>query len=89
MKNKIILLALIPLLAVLFITCSPPPFSEPSSEPRGIFAADTATPSNYNFGIVKVRDLVSPFETPALGQVGSHWQVYWSQAQAAVGNAPS
>ena len=85
--KKFVLFAFIILLSVLFVTCNST--DTPVFESRGIYPVGTATPSNYHYGIVKVRDLVSPLETPAFGQKGSHFQVYWSEAQASSGSEPN
>ena len=48
----------------------------------------TPTPSGYRAGYVVVRDLAVPLSTPAPGQVGTHWQIYWHEVQPSVARTP-
>jgi len=84
--KKLALLAFVILVSVLLVTCNNA--DVPIYETRGIFPVGTATPSNYHYGIVKIRDLVVPLQTPSFGQTGSHFQTYWSQAQVSTSVEP-
>ena len=54
-----------------------------------IYPAGTPSPAGYQPGLVVFQDLDIPVNTPAPGQIGSHWQVYWSQVQPSLTGAPN